>query len=171
MGFPCSRILRLIVTASVDSTPEFWIGCQFLDYLGLRLTITSLHSAMSGEQLQFQRPECALWRDQSAPQEVRVPDSWWCRLNLKNNSRVLGDVDSNFKEHISSRVENLLGDKLVDGDKRVGVELIVSFLKGRRDPNISPRMCEAQTSSNNPIHSISDIKHDARAHICHYLII
>lgn len=55
--------------------------------------------------------------------------------------------------------------------KESGVEMIVSFLKGRRDPNISPRMCEAQTSSNNPIHSISDIKHDARAHICHYLII
>lgn len=83
--------------------------------------------------------------------------------DAKGKSKVPGDRDSEFTELVSSGVENLLREKLASKEKGVGVQKIVSFLKGRRDLDISSTRCGNQTVQNEPIPSISDVKEDAKA--------
>lgn len=74
--------------------------------------------------------------------------------HTKGKSKIPEERDSEFTEHISSGIENLLREDLVGKDK----EKIASFLK---DINISSRICGDMTAQSDLILSISHIKENA----------
>ncbi|PKI61198.1 uncharacterized protein LOC116200674 isoform X2 [Punica granatum] len=79
--------------------------------------------------------------------------------DVKGMSRAVEDGDSEFANRVCSGVENLLREKLMGKDREVGVEKIVSFLKGRGDLDVSSTRCRAQMTQDDPPPSVSEPTH------------